>query len=117
MFIIHNKSMEKMWTDIAPKLLLAVNVILYIWHIKVNCFNVFYFFQLTIISQNLVILNFIMSLFLHEPTSTHKVRKMLSRLHLVTISVEAIVVVGFCGLRVFFTKGIIDPNEVRTLEI
>ena len=105
------------WADLTPKFLLALNVVLYIWHIYVNCLDGFYFFQLTIISQNLVIVNFVLSILLQENKSSHRTRKLLSRLHLVTISLEAIVVIGFWGLRVFFTKGIIDPNEVRTWEI
>lgn len=109
--------MYSFWDDFAPITLLIINAALFLWHIYVNCFTVFYFFQLTIISQTLVILNFILFLILQVRKSNHQTRKYLSRLHLVTTSLEAIVVIGFWGLRIFFSKGIVDPNEIRTWEI
>ena len=63
----------------------------------------------------LVVLNFFLSAFLHERKSSHSTRKFLSSLHLMTLSMEAIVFIGFWGLRVFFNKGIIDPREQRTI--
>lgn len=74
------------WAEYAPKGLLLLNIVLYLWHIYVNFIDVFYFFQLTIISQNLVILNFLLTVLLHENRSSHRIRKLFSRLHLVTIS-------------------------------
>ena len=97
-------------TDYNLMILLLLNAFMFASHIYVNCQSVFYFFQLTIIAQTLVILNFALSIVMHERKSAHSTRKFLSRFHLVTLSLEAIVVIGFWGLRIFFTKGIIDPD-------
>lgn len=98
-------------------LLLGLNLVLFGAHIYTNCEDVFYFFQLTIIGQVLVILNFILSLSLKEKSTQLHKKLLLSRLHLVTLSLEAIVVIGFWGLRVFFPQGIIADGEERTITI
>lgn len=90
--------------------LLLLNCVMFAQHLYRHCQDIFYFFQLTIITQNMVIANFILSIVMHESKSTHSTRKLLSRFHLVTLSVEAIVVIGFWGLRIFFTKGIIEEG-------
>ena len=97
--------------------LLLLNTVFYALHILENYENIFYFCQLTNISQALVISNFLLSIILHEKKSSHSTRKFLSRFHLVTLSLEAIVVIGFWGLRIFFNKGIIDPRYVRTFYV
>lgn len=48
---------------------------------------------------------------LHERKSSHKIKNLLSRFHLMSLSLEAIVVIGFWGLRIFFEKGIIGEGE------
>lgn len=77
-----------------------------------NDFNdVYYFFQLTIIGQILVTMNFYLSLTLNEQKVNLKIKLILSRLHLVTLSLEAVVCLGFWGLRVFFARGIIAEGS------
>ena len=104
-------------TEINLLVLLAVNVILLCMHVAENCHDVYYFFQLTIIGQVLVILNFFLSIVLHEKKSGAPVRLFLSRLHLVGISLEAVVVAGFWILRIFFRKGIIKEGEEMSLYV
>lgn len=87
--------------------LLALNIVLFVLHIEHNCKDVYYFFQLTILGQILVIFNFLLSIVLHERKSGPEVRKFLSRFHLMGIGLEAVIALGFWGLRIFFTRGIL----------
>lgn len=102
-------------TDKNLLLLLALNTAMFGWHAWLNCEDVFYFFQLTVIAQVLVITNFLLSVLLHEKKSGPRVRYLLSRFHLMVLSLEAIVVIGFWGLRVFFAQGILSGEGARTL--
>lgn len=97
--------------------LLLLNVVMFAAHIAVNYESILYFCQLTNLTSLLVVFNFLLSVVLHEKKSSHSTRKFLSSLHLMTLSMEAVVFIGFWGLRVFFNKGIIDPKEQRTVLI
>ena len=90
---------------------------MFLLHIIVNYRNLLYFCQLTNLSSVFVILNFLLSVVLHERKSSHKTRKFLSNFHLMTLSLEAVVFIGFWGLRIFFSKGIIDPRYERTFMV
>lgn len=98
-------------TDKNLLLLLILNATMFVLHINKNCEDVYYFFQLTIVGQIFVLLNFLLSIILHEKKSSQEIKHLLSRFHLMGISLEAIVVLGFWGLRVFFRKGIIKEGE------
>ena len=74
-------------TDINLFLLLTLNIVMLTMHIIVNYDNIYYFFQLTIIGQILVIINFSLSIILHEKKSGKHVRLFLSRLHLAALSI------------------------------
>lgn len=91
--------------------LLVVNAVLFSLHIHENCTDMFYFFQLTIIGQVVVIVNFLLSITLHEKKSGSHIRLLLSRLHLVSLGLEAVVVAGFWVLRVFFKRGILKEGD------
>ena len=97
--------------------LLLLNVTMFALHMFVNYSGMLYFCQLTNISSVYVILNFSLSVILHERKSSHKTRRFLSNLHLMTLSLEAIVFLGFWGLRIFFSKGIIHPTIERTFMV
>lgn len=94
-------------TDKNLLLLLMANVLFFGLHIYANCENVYYFFQLTIIGQIVVILNFLLSILLHEKKSGRKVKLFLSRFHLLGLGLETVIALGFWSLRIFFSKGII----------
>lgn len=89
---------------------LVLNITIFALHIIENCTDVYYFFQLTIIGQTLIIFNFLLSIILHEKKSSRRIKKLLSRFHLMSLALEAIVVIGFWGLRIFFEKGIISAD-------
>jgi hypothetical protein len=74
-------------TDINLFLLLTLNIVMFAMHIIVNYDNIYYFFQLTIIGQILVIINFSLSIILHEKKSGKQVRLFLSRFHLAALSI------------------------------
>lgn len=93
--------------------LLFLNVFMLLWHIQMHCIPPYqsYFSQLTIIGQILVIINFILAI---KHFHQHKFSKLQSRLFILTFSIETVAVLGFWALRIFFTEGIIDPNEERS---
>lgn len=66
--------------------LLTINSIFFTLHIWYNCTDIYYFFQLTIIGQILTIINFLLSIILHERKSGSNIKRLLSRLHLMSIS-------------------------------
>lgn len=76
--------------------------------------DIWYFCQLTVIGQILVILNFYLSMLLHEDKCNLHTQLFLSRFHLITLALESIIVIGFWSLRVFFPKGIVEDEE-RTI--
>jgi hypothetical protein len=84
---------------------------MFIAHIYVNDADIYYFFQLTIIGQTLVVLNFYLSILLHEDKCKLETQLLLSRFHLITLALECIVVFGFWSLRIFFPLGIIGNGE------
>jgi hypothetical protein len=93
------------------RILFILNFSFLVAHMYNSDADAYYFCQLTIIGQILVTLNFYLSITLHEQKSNLHTKLMLSRLHLVTLSLEAVVVLGFWGLRVFFSAGIIPEGE------
>lgn len=94
--------------------LLFVNVIVFLWHIVLHCVPPYqsYFSQLTIIGQTFVIINFILAL---KHFNSHKFSKMHSRFFILTFSIETVAVLGFWALRIFFTEGILNPDEERSM--
>jgi hypothetical protein len=68
------------------RLLLFLNFVMLIAHMYNSDADILYFCQLTIIGQILVILNFYFSLTFHEKKSSLKVQLLLSRFHLITLS-------------------------------
>lgn len=113
----HNIEMTLPRTDKLLFFFLFINLLIYILHIAENCTDIFYFFQLTIIGQTLVIGNFLLSIILHERKSSRRIKRLLSRFHLMSLALEAIVVIGFWGLRIFFEKGIIDEEDKRSFYV
>lgn len=91
---------------------LIINLIVYILHIEAPYFH--YFCQLTAFGQILVISNFIWALThnINQPFS-----KRFSRYHILTFSIQTVIVIGFWGLRVFFRKGIIPEGEKRDMMV
>lgn len=73
-------------TDKTLFVLLSLNIVILVLHIGHNCDDIFYFFQLTIIAHSLVIGNFLLSILLHERKSAPEIKRILSRLHLMTLS-------------------------------
>ena len=67
--------------------LLLLNSVVFGMHIYVNYETVFYFCQLTNLTQILVCLNFFLSIVLHDKKSTLNTRRFLSSLHLMTLSI------------------------------
>ena len=68
-------------------MLLILNIGLFSVHVSRSSQGWFQLFQWTVIGQILVIINFTLSLIFNERKSTSRVKLLLSRLHLVTISV------------------------------
>lgn len=68
------------------RILFILNVAVYITHIYMYCSSIFYFFQLTIIGQTLVVVNFLISILLHHDKESLHTKLLLSRLHLITLS-------------------------------
>ena len=104
-----NKSQE-----LHLRILLIINCIMFVAHWYYGYQDnpgILYFCQLTAIGQTLVILNFYLSILLHEDKCKLHIQLFLSRFHLVTLALEAIIVIGYWGLRVFFPKGIIQGEE------
>jgi hypothetical protein len=100
--------MSSQVTDKNLQILSLLNTIILILHIYINYTDIFYFFQLTILGQILIIINFILSIIYHNDKENISIKIFLSRIHLITIALEGIVVLAFWGLRYFFRKGIIN---------
>ena len=84
-------------------------------HMYYDDADIWYFCQLTVIGQLLVILNFYLSILLHEDKCNLNTQLFLSRFHLITLALESIVVIGFWSLRVFLPQGIIKEDKERTI--
>lgn len=106
--LLNNSKLSNIQTnDYNLLCLLLLNVALFGLHMERNCKDVYYFFQLTILGQVVVILNFLFSIILHEKKSGMGVKKFLSRFHLMGIGLQAVIALGFWSLKIFFSKGIV----------
>lgn len=92
--------------------LLFINVGLFLWHIFLHCNPPYisYFSQVTVLGQTMLVANFVLAVVhFHQ----HKYSKLHSRFYIINFSIETVAVLGFWALRIFFTEGIIDPDEKR----
>jgi len=96
--------------------LLFLNVGLFLWHIFIHCTPPYisYFSQLTVLGQSLVVINFILAI---KHFHQHRYSKLHSRLYIINFSIETVAVLGFWALRIFFTEGILDPDQERSMLI
>lgn len=95
--------------------LLLLNIIFFSAHVHWFCESALYFFQLTIIGQIMVLVSFTLSVIMSGKVLSLERKYLLSRLHIITLSLESIIVIGYWGLRIFFTKGIMKQGEQRNL--